>query len=143
MCGCSDGEPALVYHEKVVRVRKAHRCYECSRTIALGEVALVVTAMWERGEWDRLYTCRMCRAIREAWHDVEGCWAPHGNLREEVFDCIRDEFRRTSLAEMGEDKTAYVPDAFVQAEELALFGVRLRAHLGKYGPQLGRSGRAA
>jgi hypothetical protein len=136
MCGCSDGEPAVVYRAKLVTVRKPHECNECSRTIAAGELAERVTALWEvGGTWDLLYTCRKCRAIREAWHDVEGCWAPVGALRDEVFECLV-ELRRVPLAEAEE---YHRPEAFERSAESAEFGMRLRAHLGKYGPQRPRA----
>lgn len=139
MCSCEDGERATVFHAALVRARKAHRCYECNRTIAPGDRYERSVALFE-GSWDSTAVCLKCNAIRQAWHDVEGCWAPYGSLRGDILDdCLR-ELRRQPPDD-DYDKPPYGASAREVGERdpgLAQFGVRYRTHLGKYGPQLPR-----
>jgi hypothetical protein len=130
MCGCEDGEPATVWRRSLPRARKAHTCYECERVIAAGELYERSVALFE-GEWTSTAVCSKCIAIREAWHDVEGCWALYGALRDDVRECLR-EMRRDPPEDRDEGDTRD-PDP-----DCLAFGMRLRAHLGKYGPQLPR-----
>lgn len=114
MCGCEDGEPPEFYRERLIsRARKAHRCCECSRAIPVGAAYRYTAGKWD-GCFNEYTTCLRCEALAEAFHDVEGCWAPLSMLRETIQECVRE----------GMDQRE--------------FGVRVRAYLGKYGPQLPR-----
>jgi hypothetical protein len=64
MCCCDDNPPSCfdAFHR---RARKAHRCDECRRTIAVGESYLISTGLWEQG-WDKFYTCAHCEAAAKA-----------------------------------------------------------------------------
>lgn len=129
MCGCEDGEPVTVARVRLVRARTAHRCYECPRTIAQGELYERSVYLFE-GQWDSNAVCRRCRAIRQAWHDVEGCWAMYGAL-DDVFECMR-EMRRAPPSERDNDGD--LPRLTADPDCLR-FGVALRRHLGRMGPR--------
>lgn len=126
MCGCDDAEPARMWRAATVTTRKDHPCRECRRTIAAGARAVRVSAMWEPGDFETFYTCRRCSAVREAWRDVEGCYPAVGGLLDEVRECFGE------LAREGRRHHERDP-------EIVRFGVQLRAHLGKYGPQQRRA----
>jgi len=133
MCSCDSGDPPYVYRSDILTARKAHRCYECPRRILPGQRYERVTAMWERGDWQTIETCLKCWAIRQAFRDVhDGCFLLHGNMRDEFLECVQ-ELRRPPPDARDE---GYLPPL----DPLLLeFGVRLRAHLGKYGPQQRRA----
>jgi len=130
MCGCEDGEPCDVFRAKVVRACRPWRCYECERTVQTGELYESSVSLFE-GEWQRLAVCWKCHAIRQAWHDVEGCWAPYGGLRDEVFYCLR-EMRRAPPDERDDDGDLprLTPDP-----DCLQFGMSFRRHFGRMGPR--------
>lgn len=92
MCGCEDYDWPSVYRARFSRSRKDRRCCECGATIARGDTYVAISGCWD-AEWSRFIECRKCDAMRQAWHDTEGCWASHGWLRDDVLDCLRGEAR--------------------------------------------------
>lgn len=59
-----DLETPEFFISKVVKARKAHRCYECSVTIAPKEHYHKITAKWG-GDVETLKVCLECEALRE------------------------------------------------------------------------------
>lgn len=75
------------------RARKAHRCYECSGTIAVGERHECFRGLWE-GHWSTIRTCSACLKDRGrivAREIADGCamreaFPPFGGLHEVLHD---------------------------------------------------------
>lgn len=79
-----DGEPAAFYARAFPKARKTHKCDECGREIAPGELYERVAAKWE-GEITTLATCAHCQEAR-LWLEVvcEG-WL-HGGVLEDLSE---------------------------------------------------------
>lgn len=91
MCGCDDAEPPKFWCEHRPVARKEHRCDECrTRIIRRGERYMRVSGKWD-GPPETWHFCQRCEALREAWHEVEGCWPPMGHLDEEIRECMRGD----------------------------------------------------
>ena len=134
MCGCDSYDGPSVYHSAIRVSRKDRKCGECRAPIAKGTRYAYATGCWD-GDWNSFEECLRCFALRQAWHDTEGCWPSHGNLRDDVLECLRD-LRRFPPGdpEDEEDRIAVGPP-----DPLSLkFGVAYRRHLGRMGPQLPR-----
>ena len=127
MCGCSDFDGPSVYHQALVKARRDRKCEECSGLIRTGQLYSRAKGCWD-GQWQTYSECLPCFALRQAWHDTEGCWPSLGNLRDDVIECLRDEARCTFEEDFEE------PSPPAPALNLA-FGVHYRRHLGKMGPQ--------
>jgi hypothetical protein len=69
-----------------VKARKPHKCFECGRRIAIGDIYEYVTGKWE-GEFDTFKTCDLCAEIRAVFFCES--WL-YGNMwdemREQAFD---------------------------------------------------------
>lgn len=130
MCGCEDYDGPSVYHARMRRARVPRRCDECGATISPGELYVAISGCWE-AEWQSFSDCRKCDALRQAWHDTEGCWPSHGNLRDDVLGCLTDIRRWPPSEREDEDEIA---DR--EADPVALaFGVNYRRRLGRMGPR--------
>ena len=77
--------------------RKEHRCEECHRTIAVGQVYQKVSGKWD-GEFNCFTTCSVCAEIRAAFScdgEVYGAdfWESlthnFGELNESCFDKLQ------------------------------------------------------
>lgn len=131
MCGCSDYDGPSVYHVNVRVSRKDRKCGECAEPIGKGARYAHAAGCWD-GDWNSFEECMKCFALRNAWHDTEGCWPSHGNLRDDVLECLRD-LRRWPPDERDDDDEIGPPDPL-----LLKFGVAYRRHLGRMGPRLPR-----
>src|SRR5574341_1066459 len=88
-CAC-DYDVSDFYSSASRVARKAHRCYECGRTIQIGERYLYASGKCEGAMWSA-HTCVQCLAVVE-WiraHVPCFCWA-HGGLYENLQDMIWD-----------------------------------------------------
>lgn len=103
-----------VYRQQWRRGYKPYHCDECSGEIRRGQLHSYVTGRWEL-KWGAFRECLKCWAIRQAWADLGGQQPRYGCLIDEVLEPLRD-----------------CPERDLNRR----FGMRLRAHLGKYGPQL-------
>ena len=53
-----------VFRETYPIARKEHRCCECKRTIAVGQIYQLAEGLWD-GEWSRFKTCIACDEMRQ------------------------------------------------------------------------------
>lgn len=127
MCGCESYDRPSVYYQALVKARRERKCEECSARIAPGELYSRAKGCWD-GEWNTYSECRKCFALRQAWHDTEGCWPSHGNLRDDVLSCLRDETRSTFEVDFEDPSPSAHP---LNIE----FGMNYRRHLGRMGPR--------
>lgn len=70
-CACidsdwTDGESAECFNAVEIKSRKQHKCFECRRTIEIGEIYERATGNWD-GSWNTFKTCADCLSIREAF----------------------------------------------------------------------------
>lgn len=104
-----DYETPGFYHAKMRRARKVHRCAECGRVIALGELYEHVTGKWD-GMVDTFKTCEHCKVLREgAFRATEADEWLHGGLHAELDELwgfgwkrLREEMRRKWTRPGGE-----------------------------------------
>lgn len=79
---CDCDYPA-VYHAKIVRVRKSHKCCECNQKIACSQQAEKVDALWD-GSFQTIYTCLECMKVRDrikqVFSDDDNCLCCHGEM---------------------------------------------------------------
>jgi|SRR5579863_434117 len=71
-----------VFRQQNVRARKPHRCCECGRLIAKGELHQLCNMLCE-GEWSAERTCLVCAEIRKAFY----C---HGEMIGEFWSQMED-----------------------------------------------------
>jgi glutaredoxin len=64
MCDCDDN-PAKVYGYVTRKARKPHRCSECHRVIAKGEVYEEHSGLWREGGWETFRWCQHCSAAQK------------------------------------------------------------------------------
>lgn len=90
-CYCDFGERSVVYKASRVRAAKEHKCYECGRTIVLGERHEVVSSLYD-GSWERTRTCARCLDVRDyvTAHAPCFCWL-HGSMLEDAKNTL-DEY---------------------------------------------------
>lgn len=87
-CFCDYEEP-VVYDRQEVKARTAHKCTECGRVIAAGEVYERVGSLFD-GRWETYKTCSHCMALRQ-WvkaHVPCLCWCHH-NMIEDVMETAK------------------------------------------------------
>ncbi len=87
-------EVPTFYQEQPRRARRTHRCCECRRTIAAGEVYLNSFGIWD-GTPAEYCTCAECHEVREdlraemprghVYDEETACALAFGNLAEELF----------------------------------------------------------
>lgn len=86
MCNIEDAE-ASTFHRQVTRIaRKEHSCYECGRTIRLGESYSDEAAMWDFTV-ETMRICPQCVAARGWLSDECG-----GYVFGTVFEELREHF---------------------------------------------------
>lgn len=89
MCYC-DYEPPSMYEVSTHAARKAHRCYECSRTIQPGERYEKVVGVWD-GDFGTYKTCRHCLDLRKFVQERADCFCwSHGSIREDALDSAEE-----------------------------------------------------
>jgi hypothetical protein len=86
VCMIDDCERAEFYHRKQVRARKPHKCSECSREIAAGELYERVVGKWE-GHVDTILACAQCQEARE-WLSVVCDGYAHGRIYEDLREHV-------------------------------------------------------
>ena len=79
-----DGPQA--FQSKNPKARKEHKCFECGRTIALGETYRNESGIWDDGP-KRYKTCCDCITIRNAFFDQGG---HYGEMMTELQEHISD-----------------------------------------------------
>lgn len=74
-CYCDVGDPPTVQHTERVLARKVYRCYECSRSIALGEQYERAASLYD-GAWDVTRVCCRCLDVLDyiTAHAPCFCW---------------------------------------------------------------------
>jgi hypothetical protein len=84
-CYCDYEMPSLISHGTHT-AKKAHKCYECARSILPGERYESTWGIWS-GEANTYKTCSHCIALRD-WvkaHVPCFCWA-FGHIREDAIE---------------------------------------------------------
>jgi hypothetical protein len=78
-----DGDEAAVYHESIVKARKAHVCFECGDQIPVG-------AKYERvsGLWDAWATYRFCLPCAEIGRE----FSVNGRQFGYIWEGMRDNW---------------------------------------------------
>lgn len=61
MCSCDDNPPK-VFSQVVRRAAREHRCYECGRTIAKGDLYQVSSGVWDGGP-ESFKWCDTCTTV--------------------------------------------------------------------------------
>lgn len=92
-CFCDYDQPEF-YNQRMQTAKKEHRCKECGKPIATGEIYENVSGKWD-GRFDTFKTCPRCLALKD-WvkaHVPCFCWA-HGNIREDALETAREYDRQ-------------------------------------------------
>jgi hypothetical protein len=93
MYDCSgDYDTPELYHEKIVKGRKDHRCYECSKTIEKGEYHHCIKGKWE-GCFNEYRICLECEAILneiKSFYENTCICLPFGSLSQLIRDAKSD-----------------------------------------------------
>lgn len=83
MCMIDDADgPADWSNDRWHKARKAHRCDECGRQIAVGERYRYCAMKWD-GEIDQYHTCAHC-VVAEEWLRVECRGWIFGAVKEDL-----------------------------------------------------------
>jgi hypothetical protein len=77
----ADDYPCSYWNEKRVRIRKAHRCCECSVEIPVGEMVGRAKSVYD-GKWYASYRCAACLILAELAATIEGECALWGGLAD-------------------------------------------------------------
>lgn len=117
MCMAGDFNecPAAFYASKIRNARKAHKCIECGRQIAIGECYQHVSAKWEDSV-STLKTCLHC-VVMQRWLQKECGGFMHYVVTEDV---------REHVEEYGVHKYGF---GLARLAVLASNGWRRRGHL--------------
>ena len=81
----ADSNPGFV-HERMRKARKTHKCSECHRVIAINEIYVYVTGVWD-GEFSSFKTCVDCASLRNEFFSsyiFEHVWE---DFKEYVSEC--------------------------------------------------------
>lgn len=98
MCAVDDAEPWAFSHQETRTARKVHRCDECGREIAAGELYEHLTGVFD-GHWSTFRWCRHCDAAGQWMNHVCGGWML-GNLDEELVEHWREGFTSIGFARL-------------------------------------------
>lgn len=97
MCMADGGDRADVWLQWTPRARKEHKCAECGRAIAKGEIYRQTKALYEGG-WLALKQCAHCMVLAD-WLVAEcGGYLTQGILED--FGEHAEEYRRFDLRRM-------------------------------------------
>jgi hypothetical protein len=105
MCAVDDCEPWVVHRESRPVARKTYGCYECGRSIAVGERyhKIVGLSQWGQDQtpmnWDTVRTCRHCDSASE-WMSVVCGGYPLGALWQELHEHWVDGYRSVAFARL-------------------------------------------
>lgn len=92
-CYC-DYDPPSVYSSKTVKARKAHRCDECRRTIAIGERYKYTFGVWE-GYPTSHHMCSHCAEIQSFVTISLPCFCWYqGTLLDDAQEAIQEAYAR-------------------------------------------------
>jgi hypothetical protein len=93
-CYC-DYDAPVFYTAKCVKARKPHKCGECGRGIAAGEIYEKAIGKMDDGYIYTPKTCSHCRDIRQFVQNSVPCfcWA-HGSLDDDVSNAVQDAYYR-------------------------------------------------
>lgn len=94
--GDGDGEYCTVSDSKMVKARKPHECFECSKKIQPGETYERISQLYE-GEWNRMSVCLICSEISIAL-SCDGRIL--GNMWEEIRDYVFPNMTTGCLAKL-------------------------------------------
>jgi len=70
-CGCDDLAPS-VFNEKFVKARKEHKCCECGKDIAIGEIYEYTFGVWD-GDASSYHTCEKCSDLKASLSGLGFC----------------------------------------------------------------------
>jgi hypothetical protein len=88
MCECDYGDGPSVQTTKVRKAAKEHRCYECAKPIAKGDLYQVTSGVWD-GRGDSFKWCDTCATIANLAEGMHpGFCYEFGNMLEAVEECI-------------------------------------------------------
>jgi len=92
-CYCDYESPA-VERTKIVKARKAHKCYECRRSIRVGERYEYTFQVYD-GYPESYHLCENCRDIRVFVSNNLPCfcWA-WGSLLDDAKEAIKEAYYR-------------------------------------------------
>ena len=87
-CYCDYGDAPSVYAATRHRAKKPHRCEECFKAIAVGEMYERAAMLYE-GSWDVSRTCCRCLDVRDyiTAHAPCFCWL-HGSMIDDAKSVI-------------------------------------------------------
>lgn len=89
MCMVDYGEPATLYNARVVtHSRKARKCEECRRDIAIGEKYHSASMLYE-GRWSTYDTCEHCMAAQR-WLTAQCGGFLHGGVDEDLREHVHE-----------------------------------------------------
>lgn len=80
-------ESYVIHNARMIVARKEHRCGECRRTIAVGEIYEYVTALAPGNSWDRWKTCEHCVWARQWLRNECNGW-----LYEMVYEDLKEHW---------------------------------------------------
>jgi hypothetical protein len=82
MCDCEPNQFERVEYRKA---RKVHKCYECRRSIQIGDRYECWTGMFD-GRIDRYKTCDDCAKLRDWLNKRTDCCIAFGELTTELLE---------------------------------------------------------
>jgi hypothetical protein len=88
MCSVDYGDAPSIWSDAARRARKPHKCDECDREIAAGEIYRYATMLYD-GHWNSFYTCAHCR-VGQVWLIRECGGFLHHGLAEEIQEHIEE-----------------------------------------------------
>lgn len=95
MCFCDFDSPS-VYREHVRVARKDHRCDECRKPIAKGDLYTNIFGVWDGNAdtWRHCDTCSTVAKLASALHDDGPFCFVLGELHVALRECFPDLFPR-------------------------------------------------
>lgn len=97
MCRIQDCDPWKLYSFKIVKARRAHKCFECDRTISPGERYHRASALDPDGDrWQSYKLCAHCDAASE-WLMVVCNGYLYGGIGEELQEHWDEEIELRSI----------------------------------------------
>jgi hypothetical protein len=93
-----------VYDESIIKTRKPHKCYECSRTININDEYTKIKGLWN-SKWSNFNYCNSCTQLRKYLeNDVGIDCLGIGEIYKELRNCSTIVFdEETQAWESGDD----------------------------------------
>jgi hypothetical protein len=98
MCMIDDADPCTWFGTDSHRARKPHKCAECGRAIAAGEVYFRSTYISD-GKFEAVKACEHCHAARDWLTKHCGGWLTYG-LRDELDEHWDEGYREDRLGRL-------------------------------------------